>query len=44
MIEVIFICQQHRWCTLSYAYLPKFSKKFETALMVYLGACGKLID
>jgi hypothetical protein len=28
---------------LSCEYLPEFSKKFETALMVYLGAWGKLI-
>ncbi len=29
--------------TLSCEYLPEFSKKFETALFVYLGAWGKLI-
>jgi hypothetical protein len=37
-------CQQHRWCTLSCEYLREFSKKFETALMVYSGAWGKLIQ
>jgi hypothetical protein len=35
--------QQHLWCTLSCEYLREFSKKFETALMVYSGAWGKLI-
>ncbi len=29
-------------CTLSCEYLHEFSKKFETALMVYSGAGGKL--
>jgi hypothetical protein len=36
-------CQRHRWCTLSCEYLREFSKKFETALLVYSGAWGKLI-
>ncbi len=36
-------CQWHQWCTLSCEYLRKFSKKFETALIVYSGAWGKLI-
>ncbi len=36
-------CQRHRWSTLSCEYLREFSKKFETALMVYSGAWGKLI-
>ena len=36
-------CQRHQWSTLSCEYLRKFSKKFETARMVYSGACGKLI-
>jgi hypothetical protein len=31
------------WCTLSCEYLREFSKKFETALMVYSGAWGKWI-
>ncbi len=31
------------WCILSNEYLREFSKKFETALMVYWGAWGKLI-
>ena len=31
------------WQTLSYEYLREFSKKFETTLMVYSGAWGKLI-
>ncbi len=35
--------QWHRWYTLSCEYLREFSKKFETALMVYSGAWGKLI-
>jgi hypothetical protein len=33
----------HRWCTLSCEYLCEFSKKLETALMVYSVAWGKLI-
>ncbi len=40
------ICHRRRWyqwSTLSYEYLREFSKKFETALMVYWGAWGKLI-
>ncbi len=36
-------CRLYRWSTLSCEYLRKFSKKFETALMVYSGAWGKLI-
>ena len=31
------------WCTLSCEYLREFFKKFETALMGYSGAWGKLI-
>ncbi len=31
------------WQTLSYEYLREFSKKFETTLMAYSGAWGKLI-
>jgi hypothetical protein len=34
---------QYQWSTLSCEYLREFSKKFETALMVYSGAWGKLI-
>jgi hypothetical protein len=36
-------CQRHPQCTLSCKYLREFSKKLETALMVYSGAWGKLI-
>jgi hypothetical protein len=36
-------CQQHQWCTLICEYLPEFSKKLETAVLVYSGAWGKLI-
>jgi hypothetical protein len=46
LIEDFFIChrcQRHRWSTMSSEYLREFSKKFETALMVYSGAWGKLI-
>jgi hypothetical protein len=46
MIEDFFHChrcQRHRWCTLSCEFLREFSKKFDTALMVYSGALGKLI-
>jgi hypothetical protein len=32
------------WCTLSYEYLREFSLKFETALMVYSGAFGTMIN
>ncbi len=45
-LKIFFIChwcQRHQWCTLSCEYLREFSKKFETALMVYSGAWGKLI-
>ncbi len=35
---------QHRWRTLSCEYLSEFSKKFETAVKGYSGACGKLIQ
>ncbi len=46
MIEdfsICHLCQRHRWGTLSWEYLRKFAKKFETSLMVYSGAWGKLI-
>ncbi len=36
-------CCWYRWSTLSCKYLREFSKKFETAVMVYSGAWGKLI-
>ncbi len=36
-------CRWYRWSTLSCEYLREFSKKFETVLMVYSGAWGKLI-
>jgi hypothetical protein len=36
-------CQRHQWCTVSCEYLSEFSKKFETALMVYSGARRILI-
>jgi hypothetical protein len=32
----------HRWCTLGCEYHREFSKKLETALMVYSGAGEKL--
>ncbi len=33
----------YRWCTFTCEYLREFSKKFETVLMEYSGAGGKLI-
>ena len=36
-------CRWYRWCTLTCDYLREFSKKFETILMQYSGAGGKLI-
>ncbi len=36
-------CRWHRWCTLTCEHLREFSKKFETVLMGYSGAGGKLI-
>ncbi len=36
-------CRWHRWQTLSCEYLREFLKKFETVLMEYSGAGGKLI-
>ena len=36
-------CRWYRWCTLTCEYLREFSKKFETVLMWYSGAGGKLI-
>jgi hypothetical protein len=47
MIEDFSIChgERHQWCTLSFEYLRKFSKKFGNGpnLIVYSGARGKLI-
>ncbi len=40
-LKIFSIC--HRWQTLSCVYLREFSKKFETVLMEYSGAGGKLI-
>ncbi len=37
-------CQRHRWSMFSCEYLREFSKKFETVLIGYSGAGGKLID
>ncbi len=34
---------RYRWCTLTCDYLREFSKTFETVLMEYSGAGGKLI-
>ncbi len=42
-LSICYWCQRHRWCTLSCEYLRKFSKKFETALMVESGAWWKRI-
>jgi hypothetical protein len=36
-------CRWYWWCTLTCEYLRKFSKTFETVLMGYSGAGGKLI-
>jgi hypothetical protein len=43
LFSIFLRYQRNRWCTLSCQYLREFSKKFETALMVYSGAWGKLI-
>ncbi len=42
--QICHRCRWYRWSTLSCEYLRDFSKKFETALMVYLGGWGKLIQ
>ncbi len=45
-LKIFYIChrcQRHRWSTLSCQYLRDFWKKFETVLMGYSGAGGKLI-
>jgi hypothetical protein len=36
-------CRWYRWSTFSCEYLREISKKFETALIVFSGAWGKLI-
>ncbi len=41
--QIFWRCQRHRWCTLSCEYLHEFSKAFETFLIIYSGARGKLI-
>ncbi len=45
-LKIFFIChwcQRHRWSSLSCEYSREFSKKFETVLIGYSGAGGKLI-
>jgi hypothetical protein len=42
MVEKFAAGVVDRWCTLTCEYLRKFSKKFETVLMEYSGAGGKL--
>ncbi len=42
-VQVHHRYQRHRWSTLSCEYLREFSKKFETALMVFSGTWGKPI-
>ena len=42
-LKIFFICQRHRWSTLSCEYLRKFSKKFEMVLIGHSGVGGKLI-
>jgi hypothetical protein len=42
-LDAKFAAGAARWSTLSCEYLREFSEKIETALMVYLGAWGKLI-
>ncbi len=41
--QICHRCRWYRWSTLSCECLREFSKKFETALVVYSGAWGKLI-
>ncbi len=41
--QICHRCRWYRWCTLTCDYLREFSKKFETVLMQYSGAGGKLI-
>ncbi len=41
--QICHPCRWYQWCTLTCKYLCKFSKKFETVLMEYSGAGGKLI-
>ncbi len=40
---IFTICHRCRWQTLNREYLREFSKKFDTVLMDYSGAGGKLI-
>ncbi len=42
-VAICHRCRWYRWCTLTCEYLRKFSKKFETVLLGYSGAGGKLI-
>ncbi len=42
-VKLCHRCCWYRWCTLTCEYLREFSKKFETVLMDYSGAGGKLI-
>ncbi len=41
--QICHRCRWYRWCTLTCDYLREFSKKFETILLQYSGAGGKLI-
>ncbi len=41
--QICHRCRWHQWCTLTCEYLREFSTKFETVLMGYSGAGGKLI-
>ncbi len=41
--QICHLCRWYQWCTLTCKYLRKLTKKFETVLMGYSGAGGKLI-
>ncbi len=41
--QICHWCRWYRWCTLTCEYLHEFLKKFETLLMEYTGAGGKMI-
>ncbi len=41
--QICHRCRWHRWCTLICEYLREFLKKFETVLIKFSGARGKLI-
>ncbi len=43
IFSICHCCRWHWWQTYSCEYLHQFSKKFETVLMEYSGAGGKLI-